>query len=204
MNSNDGVIISCGLLLPPNQANLAIHYSNLVNKKSPSKINLNSTTQPPYLKLYETVFPTYNLDKVVKTIKKISKEMVPLPIKWEGIEVTDKLVVLWGENNKPLDLLQQAILLELNKLREGYFKQKYLRQKFYSTEEKESFEKWGSPWAKSYIPHLVLAKAKTKFQLFNVDFEWEYKHCVFDEIFVGVKTSDGNFKPRHTFKFKKI
>jgi len=203
-SDNDGVIISCGLLLPPEQAKLALSFNSIIAKKGQVKYLLNQTTRPPLVKIYETVFPQHNVSKVVELMEKISQKMVIFPMTWEEMEITDNLVILWGELNEPFDLFHQAVLLELNSLREGYFKQKYLQNKFFLAEEKNSFKKWGVPWAENYLPHLVLAKAKTKFKVFKLDLEWEYKHCLFSEIFVGIKDQSGKFSQHYIFNLQPI
>jgi len=118
------LVVSCGLLLPPEQEKTAIKLSSYIAQKSGTasiyKTNL------PYVSLYETVFPRRNIEKIKKVIKIIAENMPEFLMEWGILETTTDYVILWGERTEVLALFQREFLHKLNPLREGYFKEKYL------------------------------------------------------------------------------
>lgn len=193
LSNEKSVIFSTGLLLQINQENCAIDLSKKIteyNKKS-VKFTLDKVTHPPFVRLYETVLPSANVQTAIERIEKITQGMIPFHMNWRAVEKTDHMVVVWGEINDALKAFQKTVLVEVNDLREGFFKQKYIEerqdQKF-TDEEEASFKKWGSPWADPYLPHMVIAKAHPIFEDMKLNLEWEFKQCLFRGVAVGIRT----------------
>jgi hypothetical protein len=202
---SNGMIIACGLLLPREQEKAAIKLSQNIAKKSQVKFLLKENTRPPFVRLYETVFPKKNIDRIMEGAGQIAQDMLDLPMDWGELEVTSQLVILWGEVNEAIRLFHRAILLKLNPLREGYYKQKYSqRSRFISSEEQDSLNKWGSPWAQNYIPHLVLAKAVKGFRAGDLNIDWKFRKCLLRGLIVGVKTNQDTFSDSRIFLFRQL
>lgn len=193
LTGTQSVIISTGLLLQPNQENTAISINDNIAKKNKKSLKfvLNKITHPPFVRLYETVLPASNVETATQRLEKIASEMIPFHMNWRSLEETDHLVIVWGELNDALKAFQKAVLVEVNDLRDGLFKQKYIedeREQRFTDEEEASFKKWGSPWAEPYLPHMVLAKAHPLFEVQPKGLEWPFKHCLFRGIVVGIRT----------------
>jgi len=196
-------IITVGLTIPKEQENAAIDLSKYIAANNKIEYSLNKETNPPYIRLYESVFPSHNIDKVFAELEGISKEAPQFTIPWDSFETSDHNIILWGEMNEALYELHKAVLYGINHLRDGLYKQKYKDQNFLVLEdEKESLHKWGTPWAEKYKPHMVIAKSSNKFNAADfVDLKWEYKECLFMGMVVGIKKSQGGFErfTKYTF-----
>lgn len=198
-----GQIISIGLLLPHDQSETAIEMSHQINRLSPVESLLDQKSQPPFVRLYETVFPVANGSKVAEAAAKIADAAVPVYMKWNGMEIATHNLIIWGVLNDALDRLHRTVLESLNPLRDGYYKQKYRSDESMLTgDERSSLHQWGSPWAENYLPHMVLAKSVRQFEVGPLEeFEWEYGGCDLSGILVGMKSPHGSFSEIHTFPF---
>ena len=78
-------IMACGLVLPPEQQAEAIDLSRTVAAKFPLEYVLDDRQHLPFLRLYETVFPDHNVDKVVNAVKNLAVDMSPLPMQWGSL-----------------------------------------------------------------------------------------------------------------------
>ena len=102
------MVVSCGLLLPPEQEKTAIKLSSYIAQKSGTasiyKTNL------PYVSLYETVFPRRNIEKIKKVIKiiaeniednknNVTKFVVIKPEIQEKGDITS--IALYGHQDRP-------------------------------------------------------------------------------------------------------
>lgn len=197
-NDNDGVIFTCGLLLSPEQQSAAIALSHEVAASNPHslKYKLDIEKHPPYVRLYETVIPEKNIEKAVLNLKQITRESEDLPIAWGQLESTKHFVAIWGENNVLLKDFQTKVLTDLNPLREGYYKEKYiedLQEHVLTAEEEESFKKWGSPWADPYVPHVIVAKATPEFDHLTPQLEWKYGLGRLKGLIWGIRHTGGDF-----------
>ncbi|MEO8581418.1 MAG: hypothetical protein ABI425_02435 [Patescibacteria group bacterium] len=206
-SNNESVIFSCGLLLAANQEASAIALCDQIAKNNPNKLKfiLNKVTHPPYVRLYETVLPSKNIPLALDRLEKISADMIPFQMDWGMIEQTNHFVAIWGELNDTLKVFHQAVLIDINNLREGDFKEKYIEDEnnhAFSEKEDESFRKWGSPWVDPYIPHMVVAKAEPVFDVKKTTLEWKFKHCLFRGLLIGIRSEHGDFTHSYQINFK--
>lgn len=198
-----GRIYTIGLLLPQEQSDAAIMLSNEVKKKYEVEYTLDTNVRPPFVRLYETVFPEGNKQKIINTVINISKESSPIEMNWGSFETETHNVIMWGELNEYLYNFHKKVLTALNPLREGYFKQKYSNDTLLPPQEEESLIKWGSRWAQNYIPHMVIAKSKNKFKVGQLlDLDWGYRKCILSGMLIGEKIPHGGLKEFQTFPFQ--
>lgn len=190
----DERLFVCGLALPEDQEQRAIEISNEVVETQSLKFKLDLKKHPPYIRVYEAVLPSYNVLKATARIQKLCDEMPSFFVNWGQLEHSQEFIALWAEKNEALSAFHDAIVEVINPLREGRFKQKYTSSEYPLTaEERQSIQEYGSPWAKNYIPHMILAKAKEKF-LGNIpSIEWGYKRCHLLGVIIGVKDEVGEF-----------
>lgn len=181
------VVVTIGLLLPPEQERAAIAISQEIAATEECSFVLEAKSNPPRVRLYETVFPKDDVQEVKARLTKLAHRMIAFPMEWGLDEVVPHFAALWGVLNEPLRLFHLAILEEISPLRHGYYKQKYTKESSeFSDEERRSWERWGSPWAEPYRPHMIIAKAKTQFRELP-QIEWGYRHGLFPGILVEVK-----------------
>lgn len=198
-----GKIYTIGLLLPQDQNDAAIILSSDIKKKYEVEYTLDNHMRPPFVRLYETVFPEENKQKLINAIINIAKESPPIEMNWGSLETETHNVIMWGELNENLYNFHKMVLAALNPLREGYFKQKYSNHALLSPEEEASLMKWGSRWAQNYIPHMVIAKSKNKFKVGQLlELDWGYHKCIFSGMLIGEKISHGGLKEFQTFSFQ--
>jgi len=207
-SNNQGSIFACGLLLPEDQENHAITICHEITKNNPGKVkfSLNKATHPPYVRLYETILPSAKAQIATKRMEDLTNKMSSFRMDWAEIEQTENFVAIWGKINRSLKLFHKAVLLEINPLREGYFKEKYIEDRVehrFTAAEEESFKKWGSPWAEPYIPHMIIAKAKLTFDISKFVPEWGFQHCLFRGLLVGIRSERGDFIHSFQFNFAK-
>lgn len=197
----DGVIVTVGFLLPFDQASTAINLSRDICDGEKCSFQLDMETNPPRIRLYETVFPRNKVDRVMEKIGQLANRMSQFPMHWGEVEMTPHFVAVWGEKPEPMQLFHDAVLESLSALRQGYFKEKYLKLRTYlSQSEENSLEKWGSPWAKPYNPHMILAKAEPSFIKLKKDIDWDYHKCILQGVIVGIKCK-GKLEDLHLFYF---
>jgi hypothetical protein len=208
MISNDDIffidsqtsIFSCGLLLPFDQEACAIEMFKSIDRQNPqvSKFQLNKATHPPYVRLYETVLSQEKVAEAYTALQELMAKCHTFKMTWGQTERTQHFVAIWGEPSPSLNTFHQMILDLINPLREGHFKEKYIEDRnehLFSSEEEASFEKWGSPWADPYVPHMIIDKAHSpqEFSLASRIPEWDYKDCLFRGLLVGVRNEHGDF-----------
>lgn len=191
-------IFTCGLLLPPEQERTAIELSQDIAKYNPHSLKfvLDKAKHPPYVRLYETVVPTKNIELAIKNLRRIIAPMSQFRMDWGEMEATKHLVSIWGKNNSVLAAFHQAVVLTISALREGDFKQKYLEEENeqeFTPQEEQNIRKWGSPWVEPYLPHLIIAKATPTFETEKTEMEWRFSHCLFKGVFAGVRPDYGDF-----------
>ena len=90
------------------------------------------------------------------------------------------MVIVWGESNQIIQTFQEAVLVAVNPLREGDYKQKYQREReahLFTPEEKVS--KGGRLGPILYVPHMVLAKAHPDFGGERKSWEWVSENRIF-------------------------
>lgn len=194
----DSQILTCGLVLPPNQAAVAIELHHEISRQSkhPLKFHLSQKNHPPFVRLYETVLPSKNLPAAMDRLKSISELMSPFHMEWGEIETTHHMVIVWGESNQIIQTFQEAVLVAVNPLREGDYKQKYQREReahLFTPDQEKSLEKWGSPWADPYVPHMVLAKAHPDFGGERKSWEWVFQKTEFSGLFVATRAGEEDF-----------
>ncbi len=201
--TQDGIILSVGSLLPEEQAQTAIRFSQTIAKREHVEYTLNQTTSPPYTRLYECVIPKKNFSKAFDKLNRLMHDFEPFDFTWMETEDTDKLVIVWGEDHELLKMVQTSIIDILNPLREGYFKQKYLNDSYYlDPTEHASLKEFGWPYVSHYNPYLIIAKAKESFtSLKNLEFEWPFHRGMITDIFLGIKEKPGTFAEMHEIKF---
>lgn len=190
-----GVVFTCGLLLSPEQEEHAIKINQQIAEKNKGglKFVLDKEKHPPYVRLYEVVLPKHNVETAVDRMRKLAEKMPQFDLHWAQVEETENFVAIWGHADESIKLFQETVLLELDSLREGFFKEKYIKeidQQKFTEAEKKSFIKWGSPWAEPYIPHMILAKSKSVFNVNAYIPVWEFKSCTLSGLFVGVGSED--------------
>jgi len=205
----DSVIFSCGLLLPFKQEAAAVALCKRIEENNPHtlKFTLNTETHPPYVRLYETILPKKNIEKAVARLKQISEPMIPFHMNWGMVERTDHFLAIWGELNDALKIFHQAVLIDINDLREGDFKEKYSKNEtnnLFSEAEEKSFRKWGSPWAEPYLPHMIITKADPVFEVQKIPLEWEFKQCVFRGVIAATCSSKGDFTNHFQIDFNSL
>lgn len=196
-----GKIYTIGLTLPQDQRDAAIALSKEISKKYNVEYVLDVQGRPPFVRLYETVFPQENVQKVIDAVKSIAQESPPLNMKWGALETAVHNIIMWGELSEQLDIFHKKVLSAINPLRDGYFKQKYSNDsQFVFKEDEDSLMKWGSRWAQNYIPHMIVAKSKNKFVVGKLlELEWEYRRCKLPEMLVGEKIPHGGLKEFQIF-----
>lgn len=199
-------IISCGLLLSPEQEEAALELHAEIAHQNPKalKFALSAKKHPAYVRLYEAVLPKSDVAVARERLQRLATGMIPFHMNWAEVEQTQHFVAVWGHNNEALRFFQEAVLVEVNPLREGYFKEKYIEELAdhrFTPEEEASLQKWGSPWADPYIPHMVLAKAQVGQTLKVRTIEWQYKHCLFSGLLFGTRTDTGEFTKVERFAF---
>lgn len=197
-------IISVGLLLPDEQKQSIIQFSHTVARSFPVEYKLDSAANPPYVRLYETVFPVESLSGVNEAVRSLATAATPILMKWNGLEIDKHNLILWGILNEALASFHSRALEALNPWRKGYYKQKYSNGRMIVTEEeRQGLRKWGSPWAENYIPHVVVAKSASEFSVNKlIGLEWEYGHCELKGLVMGEKTPHGGLKDFRIFPFR--
>jgi len=205
--AGENLIFCCGLLLPAEQEVEAIKLNNLLASdiKNRVKFRYSQSVHPPYVRLYETILPTKNVQTAGQYLEQLSQHQPKLTMTWGAIERTDHFVAIWGENNNNLDTFHKAVLKNINILREGLFKEKYIEDEnehFFSAEEDLSFQTWGSPWAEPYVPHMVIAKGEPSLKGERTQISWDYKDCQFIGILVGARSDRGDFSHITRVKFE--
>jgi len=115
-------------------------------------------------------------------------------------------VVMWAKLNDDIRLFQKSLALEIEPLREGFYKQKYeeFLEDYQDTDEKESLIKWGWPWFKHYKPYMVLTQSQKPISLNKIEFEWEFDNCQLNNFFFAIKTAPATFKQINTIPLKEI
>lgn len=195
--------MTIGLPLPDDQAQVALNISQRIHQQQKARFFLDKIERPPFIRFYETVISEENLSQLQEKLQHFASEMEPFLMKWGELEKTDQLVLIYGKLNPVLENFHKAILLGVNPLREGYFKEKYLKSdQPLLPQEKRSLDQWGSPWADPYDPHLLLAKADEKFDLEKLRVFWEFPFCKITDLWLGLKDENKNYQHQQVFKFK--
>lgn len=196
---DQNTIVTCGLLLSPEQEQTAVQLSQKIaaNQTASLTFTLDTETQPPYIRLYEVLIPADNQAKATQVISGLAKEMIPMHLPWGMLEVTENLIAVWAEVPPALEAFHKAILLEMQQIREGYHKEKYskyITEQLFTPEEVVSIKKWGSPWADPFVPHLVIAKTEQNFLDAELQLEWPHHTCVSPGLFLGFRTEKHHFQ----------
>lgn len=185
----EDVSITVGLLLPPEQEQLVTGLSNKIAQEEECSYIANVITNPPRVRLYESVFPINETERVRERVRLLARQMVPITLAWGLVEATEHLVAVWGEANEPLQLFQAELLEQISPLRHGEIKEKYFSNQVkeeLTEPELESLERWGSPWASPYLPHMIISKAKDKYNVIP-EIEWSVVESKLGTIMLGIR-----------------
>jgi hypothetical protein len=121
----EDVNITVGLLLPPEQEQLVAVLSSKIAGEELCSYVVNTVSNPPRVRLYESVFPLHEVERVRERIMQLARKMVPITLLWGLVEATEQMVAVWGEKNEPLELFQAELLEQISPLRHGEIKEKY-------------------------------------------------------------------------------
>ncbi len=175
-----------GLSLPEKQSNSII----AINKSVCEQIegcNQWDQTHPPYISLYHTMIPGRNVETFFKTAETLSNQMISFSFPWSSVETDIHTILLWGSINDVLATFQLAVIETINPLRDGLHPSKYDQMlPHFTQEEKDSLNRWGSPWAEPFDPYVVIAKSKNELPLTDIDIEWDYKECIPGGVVAGI------------------
>lgn len=197
-NYGDGVLLSCGLLLPPDQSQTLTELNNEVSQKDRVLYSFSQT--PPYLRLYQLVMPRKNQKEAADRIAKVATQNPEIKLKWGEIETSKTQVILWAELTVNIGELQKELVTKLNPLREGYCRHKDVENNVSLTQsQKQSVLKWGWPWVADYKPYIVIAKADKTFNLSDFEITWNYTQATLSQIIVGEKVAPGTLKDQQRF-----
>jgi 2'-5' RNA ligase len=157
----------------------SIQLSESLNDSHPSHFVLSKSINLPHLTLYFTEIPSKNIDKVVDMISSKYKDTA-IKLEFSEFFLGDDgyFDIEFEKNNSILDL-HNDILRDVNQLREGHVRQKWLDEfDSYSKTMQTNLEQFGSIYVKDlYRPHITLAKFKDK-----VDYEEILKSFKFEKI----------------------
>lgn len=162
-----------------------------------AQINSEDEDWKPHVSIYNSSFPSENLDKVLNTISKVAEKTKPVEINLGKITYSNDKQYLFVEVDTSADdsvlKFNKALLNELSSLREGNIKPKYLAMwEEFAEEEKELIKKTGHRY--KYTPHLTIAKLDPEemedaFQLVK-DEDLSKLSFTADEIFFDVEQGD--------------
>lgn len=200
---DDGRLLIFGLRLPEEQEAEILRLNGELKKQSELAYILDKKQNVPYVRLYEAVFPERNIAEVRERTMRVAATIPEFSFKWGELEETMEVVILWGEVNDELGLLQERMLYQLNPLREGYFKQKYLKADLDEI-QKTSLERWGWPWVEEYNPYVIVGKAKVEFDLNKLELVWDFGHCSCDRLVVAEKAGLGSLKNIQEWELVKV
>lgn len=156
------------ILLPPENVikeaiNLSKEFSNIGN----SDFVLSAKENIPHITMYQTEFPTKNLQKVIEVTKHISKELNPIELNFEDFSI-EKDYGIWVNFYLSDDLqnLHTQVLELIDPLRDGHIRTKFSTESFlkeHNKKEQEIANKYSSPYvAKNFRPHITLGGFKEK------------------------------------------
>lgn len=183
-------IVTMGLYLPAPEEQAAVLLSQSICSERDCSFVLDRRNNPPRVRLYESVFPNYEINKIKVLLQHLCHQMVAFPVSWDMIVTFDRFLAIWVKLNEPLSLFQRVVLTEISPLRHGYYKQKYTtKQSQLTQEEQQSLTKWGSPWAEPYNPHMIIAKTLDRAinQLPSID--WKFHHSILEGLVIEIKVN---------------
>lgn len=199
-NITDSQLIVFGLTLPLAQEEMLVMMNSKVAETQNLRYQLNHETHRPYVRLYEAAFPDHNFDKVTQIVSKHCSQAIPISFHWAEVEMTQKIILLWGQIDEQLREFQLELVEQLNPLREGYLKHEYQHPaSHYSPTELQSIQKWGWPWLEEYEPFVIVAQPQTSFHLEQFDLEWDFKQCQSSSLILSPKQVSGHLHQTQFF-----
>ena len=119
-----------------------------------------------HITLFSPEYPVDNLEKVISKVEQISKQINEIVLEFEGFNTDLGYVGLEFKNSKQVENLHKLVLKELNSLREGRIRDKYVSEMAegkYSNQEVNHIKRYGyHNVLESFHPHLTLARFETE------------------------------------------
>lgn len=156
--------INIAVKLPRDIFGEVIELSNEISKDNDAYFALDGSNFIPHITLYSPEYPSENIDKVLNTASQIIKNTLAFTARFTEIRSHFGYIdIALGKTEEWIDL-HERIVNELNPLRDGHLREKYLDSeelKQYTNQQQEYIKKYGYPEVlNSFTPHLTVGRLR--------------------------------------------
>ena len=148
---------------PADIAEAAAKLSAEIAQKEEAHFVIDSQNFYPHMTIYSPEYPAQNLGKVLSALGEILKKFSEVKFIFKKVTTEEGWIGIEFELTDEIKKIHESIVGEMNALREGHLREKYLIQdgSEHSAEQKENIQKYGLPSLMGlYIPHLTLTRLK--------------------------------------------
>jgi 2'-5' RNA ligase len=154
--------INIAVKLPQNITREAIKLSGEISKGNAVYFVLNSVNFIPHITLYSPEYPKKNIDKALETVSRIIENSSAFTAYARETRSHFGYIDIAFQKTTEWINLHKRIVNELNPLREGHLREKYLdfdELKHYSSQQQEYINNYGYPEVfELFTPHLTLSR----------------------------------------------
>lgn len=137
--------------------------SEEISKKEDVYFIIDSQNFYPHITIYSPEYPKHNENKILQTIEELAKKFSSIKFVPKEIETSQGYLGIGAEYSDEIKKIHEAIVEELNPMREGRLREKYTNaynMKF-SEEKMQNIQKYGYPDSMSfYHPHMTITRLK--------------------------------------------
>jgi len=140
----------------------AIHLSSEVSKLAESNYTLDGIKYFPHITLYQSAFPTKNIDSIKSALTSLANQIRPLDIRMNNLSVLLEFLFWDAVKTPELLALQSAVVAALNPFREGSLlseDRQRLDMPDFPQVMKDNIQTYGYPLIGDlYSPHISLTR----------------------------------------------
>ncbi len=193
MKKNRFIKLNVAFRPPKEIREKAISLSRKISKSYKTFFILDDNKFFPHITIYSVDYPMVNYENVLKEVEKISLKSSKIIFKLKEIDHFYGYIGIVSQLTPEIKKLHKNIIKQLNYLREGHIRDKYL-QGNYSAKQKKNIKQYGSPEVINlYNPHLTITRLKnsqqTKEAIKNI--KWEDRKFIIDKIAIYLSSGHG-------------
>jgi 2'-5' RNA ligase len=137
--------------------------SEEISKKEDVYFVIDSQNFYSHITIYSPEYPKHNESKILEAIEELVKKFSPVKFVPKGIETSQGYIGVKAEYLDEIRKIHESIVEELNPMREGHLREKYINaynMKF-SEEKIQNIQKYGYADSMNfYNPHMTITRLK--------------------------------------------
>lgn len=193
MKKNKFIKLNVAFRPPKEIRKKVISLGRKISEKYETFFALDDNKFFPHITIYSVDYPMVNYENVLKELEKISLKSSKIIFKFKEIDHLYGYIGIVSQLTPEIKKIHKNIIKQLNYLREGHIRDKYLK-KTYSAKQKKNIKQYGCPDAINlYNPHITITRLKNSQQTKEVvkNIKWKDRKFIIDKIAIYLSSGHG-------------